>query len=87
MAINGYKQALKYDQSYRSQIMLRQQIAWCQERLDQKKEAIETYKEIRRICEMHTQDLSATLKVVQFMTKVKQDGLTQELQQKKDGQK
>jgi tetratricopeptide (TPR) repeat protein len=87
LAINGYKQALKYDQSYRSQIMLRQQIAWCHERLDQKKEAIETYKEIRHLCEMHTQDLSATLKVVLFMAKVKQDGLTQELQQKKDGQK
>tara|TARA_B100000959_G_scaffold108495_1_gene114336 strand:- start:99 stop:563 length:465 start_codon:yes stop_codon:yes gene_type:complete len=87
MAISGYEQALEYDQSYRSQILLRQQIAWCQERLNQKEEAIETYETITNLCEIHTQDLSATLKVVQFMAKVKHDGLKQELDQKSDGGK
>ena len=87
MAINGYEQALEYDQSYRSQIMLRQQIAWCQERLDRKKEAIVTYDTIANLCKMHPQDLSATLKVVQYMAKVKHDGLEQELDQKNDGEK
>jgi len=77
MAIEGYKKALEYDQSYRSQIMLRQQIAWCQERLDRKEEAIETYESIMNLCKMHPQDLSATLKVVQYMAKVKHAGLSQ----------
>ncbi len=86
MAINGYEQALLYDQTYRSQIMLRQQIAWCQERLGQIEKASETYKTIGHLCEMHAKDLNSTLKVVQFMAKLKFDNLTQEETHDKDSQ-
>jgi tetratricopeptide (TPR) repeat protein len=86
MAINGYKQALLYDQTYRSQIMLRQQIAWCQDRLGQIEKASETYKTIGHLCEMHAKDLNSTLKVVQFMAKLKFDNLTQEETHDKDSQ-
>ena len=45
-AILYYRWALKYDVSYRSQIMLRQQIAFCQERLLKTEEAQQTFTEI-----------------------------------------
>jgi hypothetical protein len=67
--------------------MLRQQIAWCQERLGQIEKAIETYKTIKHLCEMHAKDLNSTLKVVQFMAGVKQAGLTGKIKRKRELQK
>ena len=77
-AIEGYNYALKFDLTYRSQIMLRQQIAFCQERLNRNEDAIETYKKIISLCEMHPKDLTPTLKVVQKMANLKYDNLNEQ---------
>ena len=85
-AILYYRWALKHDVSYRSQIMLRQQIAFCQERLFKTKEAQQTFKEIHNLCEMHEADIqdNPTLKVVKTLTKFRLDNLKQKLQQQTD---
>ena len=77
-AIEGYNYALKFDLTYRSQIMLRQQIAFCQERLNRNEDAIETYKKIISLCEMHPKDLTPTLKVVQKMANLKYENLNEQ---------
>ncbi len=77
-AIEGYNYALKFDLTYRSQIMLRQQIAFCQERLNRNEDAIEAYKKIISLCEMHPKDLTPTLKVVQKMANLKYDNLNEQ---------
>ena len=77
-AIEGYNYALKFDLTYRSQIMLRQQIAFCQERLNRNEDAIETYKKIISLCEMHPKDLTPTLKVVQKMANLKHENLNEQ---------
>ena len=77
-AIEGYNYALKFDPTYRSQIMLRQQIAFCQERLNRNEDAINTYKKITSLCEMHPEDLTPTLKVVQKMANLKYDNLNEQ---------
>ena len=53
---------LNHDQAYRSQIMLRQQIAFCQERLNEQEAAKKSFEEINELCEMHPSDLNPTLK-------------------------
>ena len=85
-AILYYRWALKYDVSYRSQIMLRQQIAFCQERLLKTEEAQQTFTEIHNLCEMHEADIqdNPTLKVVKTLTKFRLDNLKQKLQQQTD---
>ncbi|MDG2214045.1 MAG: hypothetical protein P8M70_09455 [Verrucomicrobiota bacterium] len=85
LAINGYEHALEYDQTYRSQIMLRQQIGFSLERLGQKKEAKDIYKEISGLCEMHNDDLNPTLKVVKMYATLKVNNLEKELKQAKAG--
>ena len=85
LAINGYKHALEYDQTYRSQIMLRQQIGFSLERLGQKKKAKETYEQISHLCEMHNDDLNPTLKVVKMYATLKLINLEKELKQAEDG--
>ena len=85
LAINGYKHALEYDQTYRSQIMLRQQIGFSLERLGQKKKAKETYEQISHLCEMHNDDLNPTLKVVKMYATLKLLNLEKELKQAKEG--
>ena len=67
-AINYYQWALNHDQAYRSQIMLRQQIAFCQERLSDYLAAENTLEEINKLCEMHPSDLNPTLKMVKMLT-------------------
>jgi len=85
LAINGYEHALEYDQTYRSQIMLRQQIGFSLERLGQKKEAKDIYEEISGLCEMHNDDLNPTLKVVKMYATLKVNNLEKELKQAKAG--
>ncbi len=77
-AIEGYNYALKFDLTYRSQIMLRQQIAFCQERLNRNEDAIETYKKIISLCEMHPKDVTLALEVVQKMANLKYDNLNEQ---------
>ena len=87
LAINGYKHALEYDQTYRSQIMLRQQIGFCLERLGEKEKekAKDIYEEISNLCEMHNDDLNPTLKVVKMYATLKVNNLEKELKQAKAG--
>ena len=77
-AIEGYNYALKFDLTYRSQIMLRQQIAFCQERLNRNEDAIETYKKIISLCEMHPKDVTLALEVVQKMANLKYNNLNEQ---------
>ena len=58
---------LNHDQAYR-QIMLRQQIAFCQERLNEQEAAKKSFEEINELCEMHPSDLNPTLKMVKMLT-------------------
>ena len=83
-AINYYQWALNHDQAYRSQIMLRQQIAFCQERLSDHPAARNTFQEIKALCEMHPSDLNPTLKMVKMLTEFRLNNLEQELQQNRD---
>ena len=83
--MSGYKHALEYDQTYRSQIMLRQQIGFSLERLGQKKKAKETYEQISHLCGMHNDDLNPTLKVVKMYATLKLINLEKELKQAEDG--
>ena len=48
--------------------MLRQQIAFCQERLSDYLAAENTLEEINKLCEMHPSDLNPTLKMVKMLT-------------------
>ena len=83
-AILYYQWALNHDQAYRSQIMLRQQIAFCHERLSNHPAARNSFQEIKDLCEMHPSDLSPTLKMVKMLTGFRLNNLEQELQQHRD---
>jgi len=83
-AIDYYQWALNHDQAYRSQIMLRQQIAFCQERLSNHPAARNSFQEINDLCEMHPSDLNPTLKMVKMLTDFRLNNLEQELQQNRD---
>ena len=83
-AIKYYQWALNHDQAYRSQIMLRQQIAFCQERLNEQEAARKSFEEIDDLCEMHPSDLNPTLKMVKMLTGFRLNNLEQELQQNRD---
>jgi hypothetical protein len=80
-AIEYYQWALNHDQAYRSQIMLRQQIAFCQERLNEQEAAKKSFQEINDLCEMHPSDLNPTLKMVKMLTDFRLENLEMEIQQ------
>lgn len=83
-AILYYQWALNHDQAYRSQIMLRQQIAFCQERLNEQEAAKKSFGEINELCEMHPSDLNPTLKMVKMLTGFRLENLEKKIQQKRD---
>lgn len=83
-AILYYQWALNHDQAYRSQIMLRQQIAFCQERLNEQEAAKKSFEEINELCEMHPSDLNPTLKMVKMLTGFRLENLEKKIQQKRD---
>ena len=83
-AILYYQWALNHDQAYRSQIMLRQQIAFCQERLNEQEAAKKSFEEINELCEMHPSDLNPTLKMVKMLTGFRMENLEKKIQQKRD---
>ena len=83
-AILYYRWALNHDQAYRSQIMLRQQIAFCQERLNEQEAAKKSFEEINELCEMHPSDLNPTLKMVKMLTGFRMENLEKKIQQKRD---
>ncbi len=83
-AILYYQWALNHDQAYRSQIMLRQQIAFCHERLANHPAARNAFHEIQTLCAVHPDDLNPTLKMVKMLTDFRLNNLDQELQQNND---
>ena len=83
-AILYYQWALNHDQAYRSQIMLRQQIAFCQERLNEQEAAKKSFEEINELCKMHPSDLNPTLKMVKMLTGFRLENLEKKIQQKRD---
>lgn len=83
-AINYYQWALNHDQAYRSQIMLRQQIAFCQERLSDYPAAQNTLEEINKLCDMHPSDLNPTLKMVKMLTEFRLENVKKKNQHKRD---
>jgi tetratricopeptide (TPR) repeat protein len=80
-AITYYTWAQKRDQSYRSQIFLRQQLAFCHERLGQKSKALDYYNQLLRLLKLHPSDLTPALTLVKNITVFRQKNLKIEINQ------
>ncbi len=80
-AITYYQWALSRDQSYRSQIFLRQQLAFAHERLGLKHKALEYCNQILSLFELHPPDVSPVLTFVRNNTLMRQNNLRIELEQ------
>ena len=80
-AITYYTWAQKRDQSYRSQIFLRQQLAFCHERLGQKSKALNYYNQLLRLLKLHPSDLTPALMLVKNTTVFRQKNLQTEIEQ------
>jgi len=80
-AITYYQWAQSRDQSYRSQIFLRQQLAFCHERLGQKSKALDYYNQLLRLFELHPNDLTPALTLVKHTTLFRQNNLRIEIKQ------
>jgi hypothetical protein len=80
-AITYYTWAQKRDQSYRSQIFLRQQLAFCHERLGQKSDALDYYNQLLRLLKLHPSDLTPALTLVKNITVFRQKNLQTEIEQ------
>ena len=76
-AVTYYQWAISRDQSYRSQIMLQQQVAFAYERLDEDESALNTYQHIIHLCEMHPEDVrnNPVLRVTEQTAKLKVNNL------------
>lgn len=87
-----YQWALKNDQTYRSQILIRQQIAFCQERLagdmNGIKAARDTYEEIAKLTEMHPIDVrnNPAVRVTRALTKFRLQNLNHQIKQQENSQ-
>ncbi|MDE2680528.1 MAG: hypothetical protein OSB29_04090 [Verrucomicrobiota bacterium] len=80
-AITYYTWAQNRDQSYRSQIFLRQQLAFCYERLGQKSKALDYYNQLLRLLKLHPNDLTPALMLVKNITVFRQKNLQTEIDQ------
>ena len=91
-AITYYRWAQQRDQSFRSQIFLRQQLAFCHERLGQKLIALDYYNQILNLFEMHPGEdvpfsdanlnkITPALKLVKHLTLFRRDNLQLEIEQ------
>ena len=80
-AITYYTWAQKRDQSYRTQIFLRQQLAFCHERLGQKSKALDYYNQLLRLLKLHPRDLTPALTLVKNTTVFRQKNLQIEINQ------
>lgn len=76
-SVTYYQWAINRDQSYRSQIMLQQQIAFALERLNDDAAALDAYQRILHLCEMHPVDVrnSPVLRVTEQTAKLKVNNL------------
>ena len=79
-AITYYKWAQSRDQSYRSQIFLRQQLAFCHERLGQKSKALDYYNQLLRLLKLHPEDLTPALMLVKHITEFRQKNMRKEIE-------
>ena len=82
-AITYYKWAQSFDQSYRSQIFLRQQLAFAYERLGQKQLALDQLNELVPLFELHPGDFTPVLKLVKHKAHLRQNNLRIEIEQLK----
>ena len=85
-ALVYYKWALLKDQSYRSQILIRQQIGFCHHRLGNTNEALKQYKSILDLCEMHPSDVknNPTIKVIRDITRLRVKLLDSDIKRNKE---
>ena len=85
-ALVYYKWALLNDQSYHSQILIRQQIAFCHHRLGNTNEALKQYKSILDLCEMHPSDVqnNPTIKVIRDITRLRVKLLDSDIKRNKE---
>jgi hypothetical protein len=79
-AITYYKWAQSRDQSYRSQIFLRQQLAFCHERLGQKSKALDYYNQLHRLLKLHPKDLTPALMLVKHITEFRRENMRKEIE-------
>jgi hypothetical protein len=79
-AITYYKWAQSRDQSYRSQIFLRQQLAFCHERLGQKSKALDYYNQLHRLLKLHPKDLTPALMLVKHITEFRRGNMRKEIE-------
>ena len=87
-----YRWTLANDQTYRSQILIRQQIAFCQERLagdmNGVKAARDTYAEIAKLTEMHPIDVknNPAVRVTRALTQFRLQNLNHQIKQQENSQ-
>ena len=83
-----YQWALMHDQTYRSQILIRQQIGFCQERLGNTVDARNIYNRLVKLCDMHPIDIKniPALRVTRELTKFRLQNLNHQINQKKKTQ-
>jgi hypothetical protein len=82
-AITYYQWAQSRDQTYRSQIFLRQQLAFAHERLGQKQLALDYLNELIPLFELHPEDFTPVMKLVKHKTYLRQNNLRIEIEQLK----
>jgi hypothetical protein len=82
-ALKYYQWALLHDQTYRSQILIRQQIGFCQERLDQTVAARDTYDRLLKVCDMHPVDVknNPAVRVTRALTQFRLQNLNHQINQ------
>ena len=79
-----YQWALQHDQTYRSQLLLRQQIAFCHERLGEHAEARELNDTVTRLAQMHPEDVNdnPALRITRILSELRKKNLERLLDQK-----
>jgi len=79
-----YQWSLQHDQTYRSQLLLRQQIAFCHERLGEYAEARELNDTVTRLAQMHPEDVNdnPALRITRILSELRKKNLERLLDQK-----
>lgn len=79
-----YQWALDHDQTYRSQLLLRQQIAFCHERLGEIPQALEVNETVTRLAQMHPDDVNKnpSLRVTRILSELRKKNLERLLDQR-----
>jgi tetratricopeptide (TPR) repeat protein len=82
-ALSYYRWALLHDQTYRSQILIRQQIGFCLERLGRTVAARDTYDRLVKLCDMHPVDVknNPAVRVTRALTQFRLQNLNHQINQ------